>query len=486
MHVSYNNSNMCRSSFPRRRGGGIAFSHRFTILPFFFTFVTFPQTKSFCFKAPMDSGGWDACCPVCITPYSEQDKQFRPCACAFRMCLWCWHTIVTMAQSDYQEALCPGCRAPFDVETIQRQHSRPVKPKSTRRAAPGRAHLADVVLNDKRVVAVRNIPSVLIDIDAEGDERGEEAPDTVAARQCDARLFAIGQHFLFGQYGRIVGAVVVKVAAGLHRMPTYSAAIRYASSEEAARCVRFAHNSVLLGHTLSCKLVPTRYCGQFLLKSLCTKRMCVELHSEHKDKALHIKPPPAVFSVLGGAEGIMGESQPRAADGESVAVSMSRETRRLATEWSTSFSAACSRDIKEALATEHLSCEDSSHRRFTEPQTPFSVGQTPLTSLQQSFFETSQPKSSSVLEVSSHAPKPSALGDLQLRARVAIETQRWLAASSADTAVEPVSVSTNALMAIIGAIPPHTPAVAVHCALPHPTMPLSKGKHTPDKRQTSS
>jgi hypothetical protein len=389
------------------------------------------------------------------------------------MCLWCWHTIVTMAQSDYMEPVCPGCRTPYDVPAILKQHNTApqARSKTARKAAPARAHLADVVLNDKRVVAVRNIPAALIDVE-ECDATLQASGASASAKQlCDARLFALGQHFLFGQYGRIVGAVIIYSGLGTNRMPVYSAAIRYASSDEAGRCVRFANGSHLLGHVLSCKLVPTRYCGQFLLKSMCTKRMCVELHHEHTDKTLYVKPPPAVFSVLGGAEA--QQLSPTASTDAAETLNdgpvgeLGRETRRRASLWADELSVNVHDDIHRVLGADDCLVQSAT----------FDVALTPLTKMagqpSTTSFDLSTPLTSTHLgRESSWSQAPAASGstdNLQLRARVVVESQSWLAESSFKK--DSVAARCNAaLKAVIDNMPPHVPAVAVHAALPHPTV----------------
>lgn len=368
-----------------------------------------------------------------------------------------------------------------------------------RKAVPARAHLVDVVLNDKRVVAVRNIPAALIDVE-EVDNAASAAgatSTTVTAKQlCDARLFALGQHFLFGQYGRIVGAVVIYSGQGLNRMPIYSAAIRYASSDEAARCVKFANGSSLLGQILSCKLVPTRYCGQFLLKSMCNKRMCVELHHEHTDKTLHVKPPPAVFSVLGAAESLAPQVPILASSSEDLVeaeefhddapgAAVGREVRRLATRWANNLALKVRDDIHRAIGVGSADEASTSQLFLQSSGNACDVALTPLTKMvgQQSTlsFELSTPLTSTLVggEASWSQGSPATAAttccsDVQLRARMAMEAQSWLCHNPSSSLAKHddvvVTQCNDVLKAVIENMPPHVPTVEVHAALPHPTI----------------
>jgi hypothetical protein len=35
-----------------------------------------------------------------------------------KMCVWCWHHIMEMAEKDGTEGRCPACRTPYDKEKI--------------------------------------------------------------------------------------------------------------------------------------------------------------------------------------------------------------------------------------------------------------------------------------------------------------------------------------------------------------------------------
>lgn len=35
-----------------------------------------------------------------------------------KMCVWCWHHIMEMAEKDGTDGRCPACRSPYDKEKI--------------------------------------------------------------------------------------------------------------------------------------------------------------------------------------------------------------------------------------------------------------------------------------------------------------------------------------------------------------------------------
>ena len=50
----------------------------------------------------------DDICPLCCEELDISDKNFIPCKCGYRVCMWCWHHI-----KDNLNGLCPACRTPY-------------------------------------------------------------------------------------------------------------------------------------------------------------------------------------------------------------------------------------------------------------------------------------------------------------------------------------------------------------------------------------
>lgn len=47
-------------------------------------------------------------CPLCVEEMDLSDKNFLPCPCGYRVCMWCWHHI-----RENLNGLCPACRTPY-------------------------------------------------------------------------------------------------------------------------------------------------------------------------------------------------------------------------------------------------------------------------------------------------------------------------------------------------------------------------------------
>lgn len=52
-------------------------------------------------------------CPICFEDLDNTDSSFLPCACGFRLCLFCHKRILE------EDGRCPGCRKQYEVEAIE-------------------------------------------------------------------------------------------------------------------------------------------------------------------------------------------------------------------------------------------------------------------------------------------------------------------------------------------------------------------------------
>ena len=239
-------------------------------------------------------------CPICVSPFTAQDLQFRPCTCALRMCVWCWHRILSSAE--LEPGRCPNCREAFDVDYVLKQKPMVQRSTASRKTHHSKASLGDCVLHDRKLLSVRGIPKQLME---------HYAPKSMTPTD------VLYQHFLFGQYGRIVAAFACRGGTD----GTYNAVLRYASTEAAANALACTNGTTLLGNVLSAALIPTRYCSQFLLNKPCLKKYCWELHEELTDKSAVCKGQSAsnllllglVVSCGDNGKGGQTQQNPRAA-----------------------------------------------------------------------------------------------------------------------------------------------------------------------------
>ena len=117
----------------------------------------------------VDAGEDDDGCPLCMEAFDATDREFTPCRCGYKICLWCWHNLNNIytntsnpaasssssSSSAPSSALssasaerpplagrCPACRQPyvypdrlFNADTLQSSLSNKAKKKSDKGGA---------------------------------------------------------------------------------------------------------------------------------------------------------------------------------------------------------------------------------------------------------------------------------------------------------------------------------------------------------------
>ena len=63
---------------------------------------------------PAASAHDDSTCPLCCENLTEQEIDFLPCACSYKICIFCWHRI-----RDDGDGLCPACRTTYPEEPFR-------------------------------------------------------------------------------------------------------------------------------------------------------------------------------------------------------------------------------------------------------------------------------------------------------------------------------------------------------------------------------
>lgn len=156
---------------------------------------------------------FEDCCPLCINPFVENEKHFRPCQCGFRLCVWCFYTIVNNVE-ELCVPRCPGCRRDYDVDVISKQRPPPQSKRPPRRSHPSRRELSELVLDDGLNVAMSTscVPMGLLELSAE----------------------LLRTHQWLGRYGRTIGAVV--------NAETGAAVCRFLNREDAQRAVQLCED----------------------------------------------------------------------------------------------------------------------------------------------------------------------------------------------------------------------------------------------------
>ncbi|KAG6967575.1 hypothetical protein JG688_00006244 [Phytophthora aleatoria] len=208
------------------------------------------------------------CCPLCMEELDITDQTFNACPCGYQVCLWCWHQI----KNEYN-GLCPACRQPYaelskqknpldHEEVVRRTKQRKQKEKNERRSA---AQAKQATVNRKSLQNVRVMQRNLVYVIGLPVQFAEE--DILRSNEC------------FGQYGKIVKAVVNKSHLNADRAnATASAYITFANKEDALCCIVAIDGYYLDGSLLRASFGTTKYCNFFLRNMQCNNPDCLYLH----------------------------------------------------------------------------------------------------------------------------------------------------------------------------------------------------------------
>eukprot|EP00644_Phytophthora_capsici_P004632 jgi/Phyca11/110809/e_gw1.19.686.1 len=197
------------------------------------------------------------CCPLCMEELDITDQTFNACPCGYQVCLWCWHQI----KNEYN-GLCPACRQPYAELSKQKnpldREEYVIERRSAaqaRHSTANRKSLQNVRVMQRNLVYVIGLPQRFADEDA------------------------LRSHECFGQYGKIVKAVVNKSHLNTDRAnATASAYITFANKEDALCCIVAIDGFYLDGSMLRASFGTTKYCNFFLRNMQCNNPDCLYLH----------------------------------------------------------------------------------------------------------------------------------------------------------------------------------------------------------------
>ncbi|KDO30128.1 hypothetical protein SPRG_05320 [Saprolegnia parasitica CBS 223.65] len=180
--------------------------------------------------------------------------------------------VLASIKNEYN-GLCPACRAPYtelskknttidreDVarRTKQRKQKEKIEKKATvvPKVQPvNRRNLTNVRVMQRNLVYVIGLPVHYAD------------DDMLRSQEC------------FGQYGRIVKAVVNKSHLSTDRNnATASAYITFANKADAQNCIDLIDGYILDGSLLRASFGTTKYCNFFLRNLVCNNPECLYLH----------------------------------------------------------------------------------------------------------------------------------------------------------------------------------------------------------------
>lgn len=223
----------------------------------------------------------ESTCPLCEEELDLSDRNFLPCPCGYRVCMWCWHHI-----RENLNGLCPACRTPYNAdphafsavdreEIVEKNRERKRKEKQERKvtdrptttSAAGKVATPAVVdrkhLHNYRVVQRNLVYAIGVPASAAHEE-------------------LLRKPEYFGQYGKI-GKVVI------HRNPSgamhasVSVYVTYIHKDDAKAAIQAIDGFPIDGHALKASFGTTKYCNNFIRGCACNNPDCVYLHDLGED-----------------------------------------------------------------------------------------------------------------------------------------------------------------------------------------------------------
>ncbi|KAL0080020.1 hypothetical protein F4703DRAFT_1740853 [Phycomyces blakesleeanus] len=222
----------------------------------------------------IDSDEEDFECPLCMEELDIADRNFRPCACGYQICRFCWHHI-----KENLNGRCPACRREYSDEMVEFEPisadeisriKREKKEKERQQKdmeAVNRRHLANMRVVQKNLVYVIGLhPKLAVE-------------ETVRS------------HDFFGQFGKISKIVINKrpvvpttSAGGSTSMqPSAAVYVTYQRKEDAAKAIHAVDGSIIVGRILRASYGTTKYCTYYLRNMSCPNPSCLYLHEPGED-----------------------------------------------------------------------------------------------------------------------------------------------------------------------------------------------------------
>ncbi|KAI9020700.1 hypothetical protein CLU79DRAFT_755106 [Phycomyces nitens] len=213
-------------------------------------------------------------CPLCMEELDIADRNFRPCACGYQICRFCWHHI-----KENLNGRCPACRREYSDEMVEFEPisadeisriKREKKEKERQQKdmeAVNRRHLANMRVVQKNLVYVIGLhPKLAVE-------------ETVRS------------HDFFGQFGKISKIVINKrpvvptthAGGSTSMQPSAAVYVTYQRKEDAAKAINAVDGSIIVGRILRASYGTTKYCTYYLRNMSCPNPSCLYLHEPGED-----------------------------------------------------------------------------------------------------------------------------------------------------------------------------------------------------------
>ncbi|KAJ1928052.1 transcriptional repressor general negative regulator of transcription subunit 4 [Tieghemiomyces parasiticus] len=225
-------------------------------------------------------------CPLCLEEMDFSDRGFKPCACGYQVCRFCWNHI----KEDLNDK-CPACRrtyseqtpifTPLTKEDIQRlKQEKRAKQRQQREAEnSSRKHMQNMRVIQKNLVYIIGLSNRV------------------------ANEETLRRHEYFGQFGKITKVVVNKRNSGGQGSPSggssssstqhphlsYGVYLTYARKDDAARAIAAVDGSMSDGKQLKATFGTTKYCTYYLRHVACQNPDCMYLHEPGQEADSYMK-----------------------------------------------------------------------------------------------------------------------------------------------------------------------------------------------------
>mmetsp|Transcript_15602 Transcript_15602/g.53287 ORF Transcript_15602/g.53287 Transcript_15602/m.53287 type:complete len:774 (-) Transcript_15602:39-2360(-) len=263
-----------------------------------------------------DSDEAEQLCPLCCNELDITDRHFRPCACGYQICAWCWHQLMEIAAGENSTGRCPACRAEYDEANINFTTPAPEElekagKKKSKEKKEGAAAKAPAGSTSPAATPPQGGPPPGMMPGQGGGPppapAGSPAAGPAGANgQLQSRkhlynvrviqrnlVYVVGlsmnccredvlrRQEYFGKYGKIVKISVNRngsYSSGRDGHPSGSAYVTYQRPEDALRCIQAIDGVALDGRILRACFGTTKYCNAFLKHQPCNNPDCLYLH----------------------------------------------------------------------------------------------------------------------------------------------------------------------------------------------------------------
>ncbi|CAM9177523.1 unnamed protein product, partial [Choristocarpus tenellus] len=280
-------------------------------------------------------------CPLCCEVLDLSDKNFMPCPCGYRVCMWCWHRI----KENYSN-LCPACRSTYSDDphafaavdkdaVIKNENKKKQRAKQKESVTASAAAAATAAREHQHALHLRHYhqhQQHLQHLQREQQQqanRGGGNVGGIANRRDLATMRVVQRNIVcvnnlpttlgseealrkpeyFGQYGRIY-KITVSTAQG-----SVTANITFAHKKDALACILAADGFWLEGRQLRANFGTNKFCATFLRNSPCTNPDCLFLHELGEEEDRFTKEEVLQRSILApplrpGVPTVTGEGGP--------------------------------------------------------------------------------------------------------------------------------------------------------------------------------